>query len=58
MISFREHSIICIRRMWVDWPCVGLPIFQIHVLGLMSRASVWAAMEGHGRGTDPIALLD
>ena len=35
----------------------AFPFFQIHVLGLMSRASVWAAMEGHGRGTDPIALL-
>ena len=26
-ISFREHSILCIRRMWVDRPGVGLPIF-------------------------------
>ena len=26
-ISFREHSILCIRRMWVDRPVVGLPIF-------------------------------
>ena len=26
-ISFREHSILCIRRMWVDRPGMGLPIF-------------------------------
>ena len=26
-ISFREHSILFIRRMWVDQPGVGLPIF-------------------------------
>ena len=31
----------------------AFPFFQIHVLGLMSRAFVWAAMEGHGQGTDP-----
>ena len=31
--------------------------FQIRVLGLTSRASVRAVIEGYGRGTDPIALL-
>ena len=36
---------------------MGLPIFQIRVLGLLSRVSVWAAMEGYGRDTDPIVLL-
>ena len=35
----------------------AFPFFQIRVLGLTSRASVWAAMEGYGRGTDHIALL-
>ena len=44
--------------MWVDRPGVGaFPFFQIRVLGLMNRASVWATMEGHEQGTDPIALL-
>ena len=27
MIFFREYSIFCIRRIWVDWPGMGLPIF-------------------------------
>ena len=31
--------------------------FQIRVLGLTSRASVRAGIEGYGRGTDPTALL-
>ena len=31
--------------------------FQIRVLGLTSRASVRAVIEGYGRGTDPTALL-
>ena len=26
-ISFREYSIFCIRKIWVDWPGMGLPIF-------------------------------
>ena len=58
-ISFREHSILCIRRMWVDRPGVGLPIFPNPCFGPNEPGlcSVWAAMEGHGRGTDPIALL-
>ena len=34
----------------------AFPFFQIRVLGLTSRDSVWAAMKGYGRGTDPIAL--
>ena len=25
-VSFGEYSILCIRRIWVDWPGVGLPI--------------------------------
>ena len=56
-VSFREYSSPYIRRMWVDWPGMGLPFFQIRVLGLSSRVSVWAAMEGYGRGTYPIVLL-
>ena len=35
----------------------AFPFFQIRVLGLSSQVSVWAAMEGYGRGTDPIVLL-
>ena len=35
----------------------AFPFFQIRVLGLSSRVSVLAAMEGYGRGTDPIVLL-
>ena len=27
MISFREYSICYIRKIWVDWPGTGLPIF-------------------------------
>ena len=26
-ISFREYSICCIRKIWVDWPGTGLPLF-------------------------------
>ena len=26
-ISFREYSVRCIRKIWVDWPGMGLPIF-------------------------------
>ena len=26
-ISFREYSVCCIRKIWVDWPGTGLPIF-------------------------------
>ena len=45
--------------MWVDRPGVGLPIFPNPCFGPNESGlcSVWAAMEGHGRGTDPIALL-
>ena len=25
-VSFGEYSILCIRRIWVDWPGMGLPI--------------------------------
>ena len=57
MISFREYSIFCIRRMWVDWPGMGLPIFPNPCFGPIERVFVWAAMEGYGRGTDPIVLL-
>ena len=56
-ISFREYSICCIRKIWVDWPGTGLPIFPNSVLGPTSWAFVWAAMEGHGHGAEPIALL-
>ena len=27
-VSFREYSSPYIRRMWVDWPGMGLPIFS------------------------------
>ena len=26
-VSFGEYSILCIRRIWVDWPGMSLPIF-------------------------------
>ena len=32
-ISFGEYSILCIRRIWVDWPGMGLPIFPSSRVG-------------------------
>ena len=26
-LSFREYSILCISKIWVDWPGMGLPIY-------------------------------
>ena len=26
-LSFREYSILCISKIWVDWPGIGLPIY-------------------------------
>ena len=56
-VSLREYSILCFRRIWVDWPGMGLLIFPSSCFDLTSRASVWAVAEGHGCGTEPIALL-
>ena len=56
-VSFGEYSILCIRRIWVDWPGMGLPISPSSCFGPTSRASVWAVVEGHGCGMEPIALL-
>ena len=32
-VSFGEYSILCIRRIWVDWPGMGLPIFPSSCFG-------------------------
>ena len=32
-ISFGEYYILCIRRIWVDWPSMGLPIFPSSCVG-------------------------
>ena len=32
-VSFGEYSILCIRRIWVDWPGMGLPIFPSTCFG-------------------------
>ena len=32
-ILFGEYSILCIRRIWVDWPGMGLPIFPSSCVG-------------------------
>ena len=54
-VSFEEYSVLeeygLIGRVW------AFPFPQVRVLDLTSRASVWAVVEGHGCGMEPIALL-
>ena len=56
-ISFREYSIFCVIRMWVDLAGYGPSHFSKSVFWAQSWASVSADIEGHGHGTEPIALL-
>ena len=32
-VSFGEYSILCFRRIWVDWPGMGLLIFPSSCFG-------------------------
>ena len=38
-ISFKEYSIFCIGKMWVDWPGMDFSIYPSGASGLTSRAS-------------------
>ena len=32
-VSFGEYSILCIRKIWVDWPGMGFPIYPSSCFG-------------------------
>ena len=46
--DLEEYGLI--GRVW------AFPFPQVRVLDLTSRASVWAVLEGHGCGMEPIAF--
>ena len=57
-ILFREYSILCIGKIWVDWPGMGpSSLSKIMLWALRAGPLFWADMEGPGCCIEPIVPL-
>ena len=57
-ILFREYSILCIGKIWVDWPGMDLLIYPRACFGAQRAGPLfWADMEGPGCCMEPTIPL-
>ena len=55
---FKEYSILCIGKIWVDWPGMDLLTYPRSCFGPSERGPLlWADMEGLGCCMEPTIPL-